>query len=315
MSHTYEDPKNMPKDKFDAITLSVASPEEILAWSHGEVKKPETINYRTQKPERDGLFCEKIFGPTKNWECYCGKYKRVRYKGVICEKCGVEVTRSSVRRERMAHIKLAVPVTHIWFLRSTPSRIGLLLDLPIKTLEQVVYFAAYVVSEVDEKEKETALDSLQEEYKGHKKKIQDDFKNKALEVEKIEDDKMRKKAMMEIESEQGSKMEDLDFQHSETKDALEKLSVSKVYSEIEYRNMSMKFGHIFKAGTGAETIRDIISKMDLNKLIEDLQKESKRTTGQKQKKIIKRIKLAGSLAKSGIKAEWFVMTTLPIIRR
>lgn len=135
-------------DNFYSISLSVASPEEINSWSSGEVKKPETINYRTQKPERDGLFCERIFGPTKNWECYCGKYKRIRYKGVICEKCGVEVTRSSVRRDRMAHIKLAVPVTHIWFLRSTPSRIGLLLDLPIKTIEQVVYFAAYVVSQL-----------------------------------------------------------------------------------------------------------------------------------------------------------------------
>jgi len=313
MPNSYEDPKNMPKDKFDAITLSVASPEEILAWSHGEVKKPETINYRTQKPERDGLFCEKIFGPTKNWECYCGKYKRIRYKGVVCEKCGVEVTRSSVRRERMAHIKLAVPVTHIWFLRSTPSRIGLLLDLPIKTLEQVVYFAAYVVSEVDDKEKEDAINQLQEEYKGYKKKIIDDFKEKSLEVEKIEDDKMKKKAMLAVESDNGRKVEDLDFQHSETKDALEKLTVGKVYSEVEYRNMSMKFGHIFKAGTGAETIRDIISKIDLPKLIAELEKEAKRTTGQKQKKIIKRIKLAGSLAKSGIKAEWFVMTILPII--
>ena len=135
----------LKKDIFNAIALSVASPEEILSWSHGEVKKPETINYRTQKPERDGLFCEKIFGTTKNWECYCGKYKRIRYKGVVCEKCGVEVTRSSVRRERMGHIKLAVPVTHIWFLRSTPSRTGLLLDIPVKTLEQVVYFAAYIV--------------------------------------------------------------------------------------------------------------------------------------------------------------------------
>ena len=140
-------------DNFDAISVGIASPEEILSWSHGEVKKPETINYRTQKPERDGLFCERIFGPTKNWECYCGKYKRIRYKGVICEKCGVEVTRSSVRRDRMGHIKLAVPVTHIWFLRSTPSRIGLLLDLPIKTMEQVVYFASYIVINVDEKQK------------------------------------------------------------------------------------------------------------------------------------------------------------------
>ena len=146
------DPKKAPV-LFDAIAISVASPEQILSWSHGEVKKPETINYRTQKPERDGLFCERIFGPTKNWECACGKYKRIRYKGVICEKCGVEVTRSIVRRTRMGHISLAVPVTHIWFLRSTPSRIGLLLNLPVKILEQIVYFAAYIITEVDHEAK------------------------------------------------------------------------------------------------------------------------------------------------------------------
>ncbi len=305
--------KHTKKDKFNAITLSIASPEEILSWSHGEVKKPETINYRTQKPERDGLFCEKIFGPTKNWECYCGKYKRIRYKGVICEKCGVEVTRSSVRRERMAHIKLAVPVTHIWFLRSTPSRIGLLLDLPVKTLEQVVYFAAYIVAEVDDKAKEEALTKLLSEYKTHKKDIQEEFKQQSLEAEKIEDKKMKKKAVTDLEKKYTAKIEELDYQNSETKDSLEKLAVGKVYSEIEYRNMSIKFGHVLKAGTGAETLRELIANLDLAKLIDKLQEEKKRSSGQKLKKIIKRIKLAGSLLKSGIKAEWFIMTTLPVI--
>ncbi len=305
--------KNPHKDRFNAIALSIASPEEMMSWSHGEVKKPETINYRTQKPERDGLFCEKIFGPTKNWECYCGKYKRIRYKGVICEKCGVEVTRSSVRRERMGHIKLAVPVTHIWFLRSTPSRVGLLLDLPIKTLEQVVYFAAYIISEVDTEGIKEAASQVQEEYKKQKKAIQNEFKEKLLESEKIEDEKMRKKEITGLEVEYGRKIEDLDFQHSETKDSLEKLEVGKVYSEIEYRKMAMKFGHLFKAGTGAEAIREIIASLDLKKLIEDLKKEAKRTTGQKHKKIIKRIKLAGSLEKSGIRPEWFIMTVLPVI--
>jgi DNA-directed RNA polymerase subunit beta' len=310
---TYEDPKNIKKDKFNAISLAVASPEEILSWSQGEVKKPETINYRTQKPERDGLFCEKIFGPTKNWECYCGKYKRIRYRGVVCEKCGVEVTRSSVRRERMGHIKLAVPIAHIWFLRSTPSRIGLLLDLPIKTLEQVVYFAAYIISEVDEEAKQEALRNFQDECKSHKKKIQDEFKQRLLETESIQDDKMRKKAILDVESEHGRKIENLDFHQSETKDTLEKLAVGKVYAEVEYRNMAMKFGHIFRAGTGAETIREIIGNLDLKKMIEELKKEAKRSTGQKQKKLIKRIKLAGSLVKSKVRPEWFVLTVLPII--
>jgi len=137
--------ENQTSTDFDGVKLSLASPEMILTWSHGEVTKPETINYRTQKPEKDGLFCEKIFGPTKDWECYCGKYKRIRYKDVVCDKCGVRVTRSIVRRERMGHISLAVPVTHIWFLRGTPSSIGLVLNMSIRDLERVVYFASYIV--------------------------------------------------------------------------------------------------------------------------------------------------------------------------
>ncbi|MFH1284286.1 MAG: DNA-directed RNA polymerase subunit beta' [Candidatus Peregrinibacteria bacterium] len=305
--------KNLKKDQFSAITLSIAAPEEILSWSHGEVKKPETINYRTQKPERDGLFCEKIFGPTKNWECYCGKYKRIRYKGVICEKCGVEVTRSSVRRERLAHIKLAVPVTHIWFLRSTPSRIGLLLDLPIKTLEQVVYFAAYIASEVDVPAKTEALDQLQTEYKTHKKKLQEDFKQSSLAAEKMEDKKLAKKAVKDLEKDFAKRIEELDIQNSEMRDQLESLQVGKVYSELDYRTLSMKFGHVFKAGTGAETLREILGSIDLEKLIKTLQEEKKKSSGQKLKKTIKRIKLAGSLLKSGTKPEWFVMTVLPVI--
>jgi len=305
--------KGQKKDKFNAISLSVASPDEILNWSYGEVKKPETINYRTQKPERDGLFCEKIFGPTKNYECYCGKYKRIRYKGVVCEKCGVEVTRSAVRRERMGHIKLAVPVTHIWFLRSTPSRVGLLFDLPIKTLEQVVYFAAYIVAEVDEEGRKETLAQLDKEYKTLKQTIQKEFQEKTLEIEKITDAKLQKKELTELEKEFGRKIEELDFQNSETKESLDKLKVSVVLSEIEYRRMSMKFGHIFKAGTGAETLREIIANIDLDKMIEELNQESKKTSGQKHKKIIKRLKLFESLRKADIRPEWFIMSVLPVI--
>ncbi|TSC99698.1 MAG: DNA-directed RNA polymerase subunit beta', partial [Candidatus Peregrinibacteria bacterium Greene1014_49] len=156
--------KSAATDSFDAISLSVASPEDILGWSRGEITKPETVNYRTQRAEPDGLFCERIFGPTKNFQCFCGKYKGVRYAGVVCEKCGVEVTRSIVRRERMGHINLAVPVTHIWFLRSSPSRLGLLLDLPIKTLEQIVYFAAYIVITVDQDAKVLGVNELNESF-------------------------------------------------------------------------------------------------------------------------------------------------------
>lgn len=289
---------------FDAIAISVASPDQILSWSHGEVKKPETINYRTQKPERDGLFCERIFGPTKNWECACGKYKRIRYKGVICEKCGVEVTRSIVRRTRMGHIKLAVPVTHIWFLRSTPSRIGLLLNLPVKTLEQVVYFAAYIITEADENAKKDAIGQLEVEFKQYKDEILREFDERK---------KLGAESKEKIEKEQALKVEDLVHQHEQAKTDLEFLQRGQVLTEVEYRDMSMKFGHVFKAGTGAESLRKIISEIDLEKEILDLEKQLEKASGQKRTKLIKRIKLLGSLAKSGIKAEWMIMTTLPVI--
>lgn len=148
---------------FNAIRISLASPEQIRGWSYGEVTKPETINYRTLKPEKDGLFCERIFGPTKDWECYCGKYKRVRFKGIVCDKCGVEVARSKVRRERMGHIELASPVSHIWYFKGTPSRIGLLLDLSPRNLERILYFALYVVTNVDEEARQRELMRLDEE--------------------------------------------------------------------------------------------------------------------------------------------------------
>src|SRR5438128_4617363 len=148
---------------FNAIRISLASPEQSRGWSYGEVTKPETINYRTLKPEKDGLFCERIFGPTKDWECYCGKYKRVRDKGIICDKCGVEVTRAKVRRERMGHIELAAPVSHVWYVKGTPSRLGLLLDISPRNLERVLYFASYIVTEVNESEREQQMASLQEE--------------------------------------------------------------------------------------------------------------------------------------------------------
>jgi DNA-directed RNA polymerase subunit beta' len=159
-------------EEFDGLQIKIAGPEEILAWSHGEITKPETINYRTQRAEKDGLFCEKIFGPEKDWECYCGKYRKIRFKGVVCDRCGVEVTRSIVRRERMGHIKLAVPVSHIWFLRGVPSRIGLILDVSVQKLEKVAYFAAYIITKVDEKAKEKAFNDIEREYKAKLKTIE-----------------------------------------------------------------------------------------------------------------------------------------------
>ena len=309
-------------ESFDAISLSIASPEAILSWSNGEVTKPETINYRTQKPERDGLFCEKIFGPTKNWECYCGKYKRIRYRGVICEKCGVEVTRSIVRRERMGHISLAVPVTHIWFLRSTPSRIGLLLDLPIKAIEQVIYFAAYIIIEVDKEAKKESLEQLEKDYQHYKKQIREESKEKVNEF-KIKKrgkkaDKKEKKdedadEMLKVEDVYAQKIEELDLQHHQAKDDLESLAVGKVIGEIEYRDLSMKFGHVFRGGTGAESIRKILESLDLGKFINELEEEQKKSTGQRQKKLTRRIRLASYLKKANIRPEWMVVAALPII--
>jgi len=160
---------------FKALRLKLASPEEILSWSHGEVTRPETINYRTQKPEKDGLFCEKIFGPSKDWECYCGKYKKIRYKGIVCDKCGVEVTRSSVRRERMGHITLETPVCHIWFLRGLSSKIGLALNLSAQAIEKVVYFADFIITDVNQELLAATTEQIQREYKSKKKLFENEF--------------------------------------------------------------------------------------------------------------------------------------------
>jgi DNA-directed RNA polymerase subunit beta' len=294
---------------FDAISVAIASPEQIMSWSNGEVKKPETINYRTQKPERDGLFCERIFGPTKNWECYCGKYKRIRYKGVICEKCGVEVTHSKVRRERMGHIKLAVPVTHIWYLRSTPSRIGLLLNLPIKTIEQVVYFAAYIVTDVDQTAKEETKEQLAKEFKAFKKKLQEEYDSEREALKAVKGSAEEEK----LERDFAHKIDSLTEQHNQAKSDLDSIKVAGVLSELEYRDMSLKFGHIFHAGTGAEAIQSIIENIDLPAELSRIESEVQTATGQKQKKLIKRMKLVGSLVQSEIQPEWMILSVLPVI--
>jgi len=299
---------------FDAIALSIASPEQILSWSHGEVTKPETINYRTQRPEPDGLFCQKIFGPVKNWECACGKYKRIRYKGITCERCGVEVTRSIVRRERMGHIKLAVPVTHTWFLRSTPSRIGLLLDLSVKQLEQVVYFASYLVVDVDEEEKTLAVEELEADYQKiiAKAKEENDAALKAAKTA-LKKKEIKEKDFTALEEEMIAKLEEVNLNFKQAKEELTSLELGKVLTETEYRNISMKFGHVFRAGIGADAIREVIQQIDLEKFIVQLEEALKKSSGQKQKKLIKRIKLASSLMRGGIKPEWMILTVIPVI--
>ena len=230
--------------EFDAIKISVASPEQIREWSYGEVKKPETINYRTLKPERDGLFCEKIFGPTKDWECHCGKYKKIRYKGKICDRCGVEVTRAKVRRERMGHIELAVPVSHIWYFKGIPCRMKMLLDMSPRSLEQVLYFAAYVVTDPGETP----------------------------------------------------------------------LAYKQVLTDKEYRDAVEQYGaKSFKAGMGAEAIRELLCDLDLPKLEQELREEIANASGQKRANAIKRLEVIEAFIKSGNRPEWIILTVVPVI--
>ncbi|ANW97820.1 DNA-directed RNA polymerase subunit beta' [Thermoclostridium stercorarium subsp. thermolacticum DSM 2910] len=228
---------------FEAIRIGLASPEKIREWSRGEVKKPETINYRTLKPERDGLFCERIFGPTKDWECHCGKYKRIRYKGIVCDRCGVEVTRSKVRRERMGHIELAAPVSHIWYFKGIPSRMGLLLDMSPRALEKVLYFAAYVVIDP----------------------------------------------------------------------GTTPLSKKQILSEKEYRDSLEKFGNNFRAGMGAEAIKELLQEIDLDALAEELRAEIEESTGQKRIRAIKRLEVVEAFRQSGNKPEWMILDVIPVI--
>lgn len=230
-------------NNFDSIRIGLASPEKIREWSRGEVKKPETINYRTLKPERDGLFCERIFGPQKDWECHCGKYKRIRYKGIVCDRCGVEVTRSKVRRERMGHIELAAPVSHIWYFKGIPSRMGLLLDMSPRALEKILYFAAYVV-----------IDPGQTP-----------------------------------------------------------LSKKQILSEKEYRDSLEKFGPKFRAGMGAEAVRELLQEINLDELSAELREEIKQSTGQKRVRAIKRLEVVEAFRQSQNKPEWMILDVIPVI--
>ena len=233
----------MAYQSFEAIKIGLASPEKIREWSYGEVKKPETINYRTLKPERDGLFCERIFGPTKDWECHCGKYKKVRYKGKICDRCGVEVTQKKVRRERMGHIELAAPVSHIWYFRGIPSRMGLILNMSPRLLEKVLYFASYVVT---------------------------DPGNTPL---------MKK----------------------------------QILSEREYADMRERYEDDFKAGMGAEAIRDLLAEIDLEKTSAELHKELENASGQKRIRIIKQLEVVEAFRLSGNRPEWMILEAVPVI--
>ena len=268
----------------ESIRIKLASPEDIMSWSHGEVIKPETINYRTQKPEKDGLFDERIFGPEKDYECACGKYKRIRYKGVVCDRCGVEVTKSSVRRERMGHIKLHAPVSHIWFLRGVPSRMGLVLDKSSQQLEKVIYFSSYIVTKVDTEARDRIMEAIEEEYKSKAKK------------EKTENAKNELKQARE-----------------KAKEELLDIKPLRILSEVVYHTLSMKYGEVFEAGTGAEVVKDIFSKIDLEKETAQIAEEAKDAPPAMRKKVLRRLKLFQGMLKAGVKPEWMFMDVLPVL--
>jgi DNA-directed RNA polymerase subunit beta' len=405
---------------FNAIRISLASPDDIRSWSHGEVTKPETINYRTLKPERDGLFCERIFGPTKDWECYCGKYKRVRYKGVVCDKCGVEVTRAKVRRDRMGHINLASPVSHIWFVKGTPSRLGLLLDISPRNLERVLYFASYVIIEVDDEMRQELRDHIDAEYQEKCDAIQKQADDKrveissqltedlggmetaqvstqqgidesykkqhdeltseaeklrerldeltgtlaeediifhnlpiveegepiteklldqidemleqeleALETRRLRDiadaelltDAARERKEYETTQEQERlqerlqrELESLIREKKEKIDQLDGLRVTRILSEMEYRQLRDIAPGAFRADMGAGAVRELIERtVDLEQLGEDLQLEIQTSQGQRRKKATKRLRVVESFRKSGNRPEWMILTVLPVI--
>jgi len=300
---------------FDAIRLRVASPEAIRSWSFGEVVKPETINYRTQKPEKDGLFCEKIFGPMKDWECYCGKYKRIRYKGIICEKCGVEVTRSLVRRERMGHIDLATPISHIWFLRGIPSKIGLVLDMSAQELEKVIYFASFVVSKVDEELRQQTLQQLESEYRSKKKQIESNFENQKNSVRGKADMSAEDKEikLTELEVAQNNSVKELTSIAEMAKKELKELRVKQIISESVYQDLALKYGHIFEASIGAEAVYSLLKEIKVDEELKVLEEELKKASPARKRKIMKRHKLLNHLKERGVKPEWMVLTTVPVI--
>ncbi len=310
----YFQTENIKTTDFDAIRLKLASPEIIRSWSYGEITKPETINYRTQKPEKSGLFAEEIFGPSKDWECYCGKYKKIRYKGIICDKCGVEVTHSLVRRERMGHIELAAPVSHIWFLRGVPSRLGTLLDLSVQSLEKVIYFASFIVTDVNEELREQVSEQIKTEYKGKKKAIESEYDRDAKQAnESIEDQKALEDRLLELEGIKTRRMEELNEENKATEKELKDLRPLKIMSENEYHELSLKYGHIFEAQIGAEAIDNLLKKIDVDGTIEALEAEHVDASTARKERIIRRLKLLKAFTLQDILPDWLILKVVPVI--
>ncbi len=305
---------------FNAIKISLSSSEQIKTWSYGEVTKPETINYRTLRPEKDGLFCERIFGPTKDWECYCGKYKKIRYKGVICDRCGVEIARSKVRRERMGHIALAAPVAHIWFSKGTPTCLGLLLDHSPRNLDRVLYFAQYLITSVDEQLVRTEVDLIQSQLDEKLENLESGTEEKTETLESSDGTEVSDgdTDTVQDESSKTTKQRDADKVSLEEEarnniDDLESLQVGQLLTETRYRELRDKYGSVFNALMGAEAVLEVLKNIDLDSLREELQEEMHSTAGQRRKKAVKRLRIVEAFRKNGNKAEWMILSVLPVL--
>jgi DNA-directed RNA polymerase subunit beta' len=317
-------------NNFDALRISLASAEDIRSWSRGEVKKPETINYRTLKPEKDGLFCEKIFGPTKDWECACGKYKRVRFKGIVCERCGVEVTRSKVRRERMGHIELAAPVSHIWYFKGTPSRLGYLLDIPPKELEKVLYFASSMITSVDAEAREEDMEDLRdelaadlEELDAERDRLVEQTRRMSVDYVPEDDDFVdefdedERMTAEEVDEEIADIYDEFNERKALRQDAFELFSKIEpkqlVADEALYREMRMNYRDYFTGGMGAEAVRDLLESIDLAATAEELRVVIAEGKGQKRAKAIKRLKVVDAFLKSTNSPSDMILDVIPVI--
>ena len=322
---------------FSGLRISLASPEVILSWSHGEITKPETINYRTFRAEKDGLFDERIFGPTKDYECYCGKYKRIRYKGIVCDRCGVEITTSAVRRERMGHIKLASPIAHIWYFKGPSSVLSTILDIPPQSLERIIYYALYLVKKIDkEKQKQSIkvikeeekkeLDSLGKEYQTNQKKVESDFKKQKEElVKKISHREQREIAEQEIEFKLREQLKLLSDKFTEQKNqkvsffdrlikVIKSLNSLDTIEEDDFLYLKEKRAdHFIETGMGSEVIYEILSSFEINKKYADALKELNEVKGERRNKLLKKVRFLESFIKANISPKWIVLTVLPVI--
>jgi DNA-directed RNA polymerase subunit beta' len=323
---------------FDKIRIGIAAPTDIVSWSHGEVKKPETINYRTFKPERDGLFCEKIFGPTKDWECSCGKYKKIKFRGVVCERCGVEVTRSKVRRERMGHVSLAAPVCHIWYLKGVPSPLSLLLDISPRLLEKVIYFASFIIIDIDTEQISEMLPQIRSAVEIEKRRIQEDMRK--LEEDSLErfaedlnnnreeyDEMYARERAKAVNDRIRAEYRDADDRLKDLDIAVEilgKLEKNQLIDEDKYRAVSKllysvgdqlghNLGSLVRANIGAEAVKELLTRIDLEILARSLRQDVVMTTSQKRARAIKRLEVTEALISSKSRPEWMILDTVPVI--